>query len=110
VGPMKYKEGGTESIAHAYLTERSVCYDAVYTPEGDSVAALAGNADYIEFINEAYLHCKAIAFAKGATSLQEKTLAKEDEGVLLGKDAKDFIAVMKKHRVWSREKARKVPA
>ena len=110
VGPMKYKEGGTETIAHAYLTERSVCYDAVYTPDGDSVAVLSGNADYIEFVNEAYLHCKAIAFGKGATSLQEKTLAKEDEGVLLGRDAQDFIAVMKKHRVWSREKARKVPA
>ena len=69
VGKIRYKEGGETEIQYSYLTEASVCYDAFYTPEGDSVDSLAGNPDYIQFINEGYRHCKALAFAKGAEGL-----------------------------------------
>ncbi|WP_149914127.1 catalase [Sphingobacterium cavernae] len=112
VGKVKFKEGGEEDIQFTYLTEASVCYDAFYTPEGDSVNTLAAEPDYFQFINEAYRHCKAIAFAKGAESLIEDTLIKDiDDGIILEskKDlTKDFIHVMKGHRIWEREKARKV--
>jgi catalase len=114
VGALKYKEGGTEAIQYSLLTEASVCYDAVYTPEGDSVSTLKNEADYAHFINEAFRHCKAIAFDKGAETLLTTTLIKEkdlDEGVILASKNKlteDFIHMMKGHRIWDRESKRKV--
>jgi catalase len=112
VGPISFKEGGTEDIAHTYLTDPSVCYDAVYTPGGDSVDALANNPEYIKFINEAYRHCKALAFAKGTENLIDKSYIAVDAGVIVEEKqhwTKDFIEVMKRHRVWELEESRKVP-
>lgn len=113
VGTIKYREGGEEEIAHSYLTEASVCYDAFYTPDGDSVKKLEANPDYLQFINEGYRHCKALAFAKGAEVLARKSFIEKDDGVVFestGELVKDFISAMKQHRIWEREKARKVPA
>ncbi len=116
VGKLKYKEGGTEEIQFSLLTEASVCYDAFYTPEGDSVALLQNEPDYFHFINEGYRHCKALAFAKGAEGLIKNTFIKAEEkdpGVILESVndlAGDFIKAMKGHRVWERENTRKIPA
>lgn len=69
--------------------------------------------DYLHFINEGYRHCKAIAFANGAEKLAEKSFLSKDEGVIFESQDdlhKDFITAMKMHRIWEREKARKVPA
>jgi len=113
VGTMKFKEGDTEEIEHSYLTDASVLYDAFYTPSGDSVKKLADNPDYIQFINEGYRHCKVIAFAKDSEDLIQKTLINEDEGVILESNnnlTRDFINAMKSHRIWEREKNRKVPS
>ncbi|ADQ17583.1 Catalase [Leadbetterella byssophila DSM 17132] len=113
VGPLKLKEGGTTDIAHTYFTDKSVLYDAVYTPAGDSVGALKANPDYYEFLNEAYTHCKALAFAKGTESLMEKSFVEKDAGVILeegGDWTQEFVNAMKMHRIWEREKARKVPS
>jgi len=113
VGKLKFLEGDTEEIQHTFLTDASVLYDAFYTPEGDSVAKLAANPDYLQCINEGFRHCKALAFAPGAESLLKHTLVKEDKGVILGSKKKlidDFINVVKGYRVWEREKSRKVQA
>lgn len=113
VGMLKFKEGGTEEIKHTYLTDASVLYDAVYTPAGDSVQKLADNPDYVLFLNEAFRHCKAIAFASGAENLISQTLIKKDQGVILeskGDFSNDFITSMKGHRVWEREKSGKITA
>ena len=115
VGKLTYKEGGEEDVQFSYLTEASVCYDAFYTPDGDSVQALAEEPDYFQFINEGFRHCKALAFAKGAEKLLEQTYVKniqEDPGVILESNnnlTAEFIKVMKGHRVWDRELVRKVP-
>lgn len=112
VGAFKFKEGDTVEIQHTYDTEASVCYDAVYTPNG-SEDALMKNPDYYAFINEAYRHCKALAFAIGTETLLAKSLVENDEGVILEKEDNDWtksmVDVMKKHRVWEREQDRKVP-
>ena len=115
VGPLTYKDGSTENIQHTYATDPSVCYDAVYTPSGDSIDVLKENADYFEFINEAYRHCKALAFDKDADKLlkDKKSFVEKDKGVIVAeKDnwTDDFVNVMKHHRVWEREEARKVPS
>lgn len=114
VGNLKYNDGSEELVQFSYLTEASVCYDACYTPDGDSIAVLSQEPDYFQFINEAFRHCKALAFAKGAEELIDKSLfnnEKKDKGVILesqGNMVKDFIYIMKGHRIWDREKARKV--
>ncbi len=113
VGKIRFMEGAEEDIQHSYLTEASVCYDAFFTPAGESVKTLSQNADYLHFINEGYRHCKALAFAKDAEGLAEQSFIKKDKGVIFeSKDnlTADFIAVMKGHRVWEREKSRKVPS
>ncbi|MFT4024671.1 MAG: catalase, partial [Flavihumibacter sp.] len=113
VGTIQYQEGGEAEIQHSYLTEASVCYDAFYTPDGDSVKKLAGNPDYLQFINEGYRHCKALAFAKGAEMLAKKSFIDKDNAVVFESSdalAKDFISALKQHRIWEREKARKVPS
>ncbi|MBE8720914.1 catalase [Sphingobacterium pedocola] len=115
MGRVKFKEGGEEPIQFTYLTEASVCYDAFYTPEGESVAKLQQEPDYFQFINEGYRHCKALAFAKGAEQLIAGSYLKDkekDAGVILESEnnlASDFIMVMKGHRVWEREESRKIP-
>lgn len=113
VGELTFKEGSKTDIQFSYLTEASVCYDAFYTPDGDSVKTLADNPDYLQFINEGYRHCKALAFAKDAESLAARSFIEKDDGVVFeseGKLVSRFIDVMKGHRVWEREKSRKVPA
>ncbi|WP_164111868.1 MULTISPECIES: catalase [Sphingobacterium] len=114
VGTLTYKEGGQEEIQHTYLTDASVCFDAFYTPEGDSINVLAQEQDYVQFINEGFRHCKAIAFAKRAEELMKLTLIttkKIDKGVILeseGEITDRFITILKGHRVWEREDDRKV--
>ena len=113
VGTIKIKEGKSISPKGSLLTEASVCYDAVYTPAGDSLDMLAANADYYQFIEEAYRHCTALSFAAGAEMLLKNIRIKPDQGVILvseGKNDDDFISVMKQHRVWERETSRKIPA
>lgn len=116
MGKLKYKEGGSVEIKHTYLTEASVCYDAFYTPEGDSIDLLSQDPDYIQFINEGYRHCKVLAFDKGAEKLLTGSYIdnkEKDAGLIFASKASlsdAFIEAMKGHRVWSREKARKVPA
>lgn len=115
VGKVKFKEGGEEAIQFTYLTEASVCYDAFYTPDGDSVAVLEAEPDYFQFINEGFRHCKAVAFAKGAEKLIAGSYLKDkekDAGFILESKnnlTQDFIKAMKGHRVWDREVARKIP-
>ena len=112
VGKMTYKEGGEEDIQFTYMTEASVCYDAFYTPSGDSVNVLLEEPDYFQFINEGYRHCKAIAFDKEAEKLVSHTYIKDDEGIIKASKSdltSSFIKAMKGHRIWEREKARKVP-
>ncbi len=112
---------GTEmKVDHALRTVASVLFDAVYVPGGEkSIATLSENADAIEFVNEAFRHCKAIAGSgAGVNFLKEETYvrkAKDDKAVVLsenggGDAAQKFIKAIAEHRNWDREKARKVPA
>ncbi|MDM1297290.1 catalase [Empedobacter falsenii] len=114
VGELTYEEGSKEKISHSYLTDPSVCYDAVFTPSGKSIESLKLNSDYYEFINDSYRHCKILAFAKGAGSLMDNSFVKLDRGVILEDENEnwiaDFIQVMKLHRIWDREEERKVPS
>ncbi|KAF5298822.1 hypothetical protein FQR65_LT19578 [Abscondita terminalis] len=113
VGKLTYQEGGEEQIQHSYLTEASVCYDAFYTPDGDSVKALMQEPDYTHFINKDTVIAKAlISFCKGAEELA-RIIYRKDAGVIfvnLPDQAlqKTLLKFMKQHRIWERENQRKV--
>ncbi|SEN96292.1 catalase [Mucilaginibacter gossypiicola] len=96
----------------SFLGAASVLFDAVYVAGGKGLDA---EANALHFLNEAFKHCKAIAFEDGteailaATGFSQKV--KDDPGVITGKDMiKNFITAIKGHRVWEREKSRLIPA
>ena len=117
---VKDADGKEMKVDHALRTTASVLWDAVYVPGGEnSIAALTDEPDAIEFINEAFRHCKAIAgTGAGVNFLKEETYvrkAKDDAAIILSetssKDAaQKFIDAIAQHRNWEREKARKIPA
>ncbi|MES2649272.1 MAG: catalase [Bacteroidota bacterium] len=115
------------AVTKSLLTTASVCYDAVYVAGGtNSVATLEADADAVHFLNEAFKHCKAVAFDTEALQVIRATyfgrklpadFSEENilmEGVIMGDDAvklsREFIKAIAQHRFWEREKARKVPA
>ncbi|AYL99149.1 catalase [Mucilaginibacter celer] len=96
----------------SFLGAASVLFDAVYVAGGKGLDA---EANALHFLNEAFKHCKVIAFEDGteailaATGFSQKV--KDDPGVIIGKDLiNDFITAIKGHRVWEREKSRLIPA
>lgn len=131
LGFLTSDKGVQVKIDFSLLTTASVLFDAVYVPGGEeSVAALMGEAEAINFVNEAYKHCKTIA-ATGAgiellraSNLGAEKLAGQnakadqlvaEEGVIIGRDALDgnvapeFIKAIAQHRHWSREPKDPVP-
>ena len=104
-------------------------FDAVYVPGGEkSVKALQKHAEAMEFLQEAYKHCKTIAandagielihacrLANGNSAAETKQAAGE-EGIIIasddqaGKIANEFIKAIAQHRHWSREKKLHPPA
>lgn len=110
----------------SFLTGSSVLFDAVYVPGGKaSVASLKSETDAVNFIVEAYKHCKTIAASgAGVELLREAGLV--GESILDGDDTKDqldlptgiitarddstgslgdeFIEAIALHRHWERER------
>lgn len=110
-------DGKEMKVDFALRTVASVLFDAVYVPGGEkSIAALTEEPDAIEFVNEAFRHCKAIAGSGEAVQfLKEETYVRkskeDDKAVILGANgANDFIKAIAQHRNWDREASRKVPA
>jgi catalase len=110
---------GTTLVADkSLMTVSSVLYDAVYIPgAAKSVEILGQKTEALEFISQAFKHCKAIAFESEAESLIKKTMIagdlksnKDIPGIIYpaGKNinlSKNFIAAIGQHRFWEREKS-----
>jgi catalase len=132
LGRLRSAEGTEVTIDFSLLTASSVLFDAVYIPGGDqSVKALMAETDAVEFISEAYKHCKTLAAtATGvelirAARLGPNEAAKNGEktnkltgepGVIttadaqVGKVAPAFIKAIAQHRHWDREMKESVTA
>jgi catalase len=117
---VKDADGNEMKVDHALRTVASVLFDAVYIPGGEkSIQVLANEPDAIEFVNEAFRHCKAIAASgAGVNFIKNETYAgraKNDKAVILNENrdtetTQNFIEAIAAHRNWDRETARKVPA
>jgi len=125
LGMLTGAKGAEIHIDFSFLTSSSVLFDAVYIPGGDkSIQALQQEDDAIEFVKEAYKHCKTIAasgaggrFARMACLGRDLAGKSEHEGVqntgyeglIVGKEndtrgvATKFINAMASHRHWARE-------
>jgi len=114
LGSVLTDQDGALSADFSFLTASSVLFDAIYIPHGLGLTALAENDDVMEFINDAYKHCKVIGADGEATGLLSAApfaskLNNNDEGIILATEAGtesfalDFIAAMAQHRFWERE-------
>lgn len=114
LGSVLTDEGGAIPVDFSLLTTSSVLFDAVYIPHSLDLNALSGNDDVLEFINDAYKHCKVIGADGEGIGLLSATpfaskLNNDDAGIILYSDpateafALDFINAMASHRVWERE-------
>ncbi|UTA69458.1 catalase [Emticicia sp. 21SJ11W-3] len=114
LGIIKSNEGKELKVDQSLLTAASVLFDAVYIADGTKcVEALLEEPEAIEFIEEAYKHCKPIATkGKGvellrATRIIMKELAKEINplsGLLINQSDEELVNAIAQHRFWEREK------
>lgn len=115
LGFVATEEGGSIPVDFSFFTASSVFFDAVFVPSGSSQQELGGNLDAMEFINDAYRHCKIIGTAGEGTELLSSPhfLAKgdalKDGGIISGDSplepgfTTDFISAVATHRYWERE-------
>ncbi|MBF6607411.1 MAG: hypothetical protein ITG00_01580 [Flavobacterium sp.] len=105
-------EGGQLPVDFTFFTCASVLFDGVFMAPGD-LEQWQGDANVIDFISDAYRHCKPIGGDTRAKEFIESThfaklFAQEDDGILMTKNADDnyaekFITALSKHRFWTRE-------
>jgi catalase len=70
LGVLAGNDGEEALIDFSLLTTSSVLFDAVYVPGGKgSIAALLAERDALEFVTEAYRHCKPIAATSDGVDL-----------------------------------------
>ncbi|GAB6059085.1 catalase [Desulfonatronum parangueonense] len=132
MGMIKSADGNEVQAVKNYETSASVMFDAIFVPGGSkSIEALKMQGDAVNFINEAYRHCKAIgATGEGLDLLMESDIFKKgslsdsppeelmnDKGVVTVRNAsslssfnEEFIKAIAAHRHWDRPDKDKVPA
>jgi catalase len=116
LGYVRSDAGNELKVHFSLFTASSVLFDAIYLPGGTkSVAGLLKHPQTIEFVREAYRHCKAIGASNDAAEILasvgigEKDRAKRDQGVLISSRAadpnsfSDFLSAVAQHRIWTRE-------
>jgi len=117
IASVKADDGSLIVPQHSISSTMSVCFDAVYVAPGEESIKNWLNPDYkngvVDFINEAYRHCKAIFFDENTEALYKETEVaknkKPDYAIILEKDAKadkKFIDAVASHRAWDYEKQR----
>ncbi len=114
-GTIKCVEGMEHEVDAAIMTTESVLFDAVYIPGGKkSIDALMKETKFIKFVNEAFKHCKAIAFDKDVEDFLMTTYVsdfKDDKAIIINEKPQIFIEAISKHRNWDRiDVANKIPA
>jgi catalase len=114
LGSVATDSDGAMAVDFSFLTASSVLFDAVYLPDGQQAEALADDDAVIEFLNDAYKHCKVIGAEGNAVKILDKAafaskINQKDGGLILSDDkektsfAERFINAMTQHRFWDRE-------
>lgn len=114
LGAVLTDSDGALSAEFSFLTASSVLFDAIYVPHGLGLNVLAENDDALEYLNDAYKHCKVIGADGEASEILSGTsfaskLTNQDAGIIITSEvgseafAQEFIAAMGMHRFWDRE-------
>lgn len=117
LSPVKISNGEVVIPKHSLTSCASVLFDALYISTGensDNGFFLSKNKNHIlNFINEAYRHCKAIYFGEGTAVFYEASNAynkpSEDPGIVIPMDedpVNKFLKAIAGHRIWDLEKER----
>jgi len=97
------------------LTGSSVLFDAVFIPDGEASISALKQPETIEFILDAYRHCKTLgAIGAGTELLASAGIATEspddgpaDPGIIIGDEvatfSEAFVKAIAMHRHWHRE-------
>ena len=128
-GKIKSADGQEIDVEMTFVTAASVMFDAIYVPGGkQSIDTLKKEGDAINFITEAFKHCKAIAASGEGINLFELADLKgvniasngkvgADKGVVtcpsggdLAQFSQAFIDAIMQHRHWMRTQKEMVPA
>ena len=111
IGGVKASDGSLVEAHHKLGGAPSVLFDSVAVlPSGEGAKLLLRNAVARDFVSDAFVHLKFIAWVKSAMPLFDKAgIAQDmDEGCieLTGpKSAAEFLVGCRKLRVWKREQA-----
>jgi catalase len=117
IGPVAAGDGTTPSVEFSVLTTSSVLFDAVYVAGGEGAGMWVHEQDAVDFVRDAFKHCKAIGAAGSAIELliaagipvgDAESADPADEATILSDKttkaaAARFIAAMAEHRLWTRE-------
>ncbi|GGE94862.1 catalase [Flavobacterium limi] len=114
LGSVLTDSDGALAAEYSFLTASSVLFDAVYVPHGIGLNVIAENDDALEYLNDAYKHCKVIAADGDAADIISAApfaskITNDDSGIIITNEvasesfAQEFIAAMAKHRFWQRE-------
>ncbi|SDR11168.1 catalase [Chryseobacterium soldanellicola] len=117
LAPVKTNTGNPLIPKHSLTSIKSVCFDALYISAGSDSAKELLNPEnkkhVLEFINDAYSHCKAIYFGAGTEEIYNASdvagKKHEDPAIVTDKSKNpdaDFIKAVAAHRVWELEKER----
>ena len=127
-GKIKGDDGQEIPVEMTFVTSSSVMFDAVYVPGGaQSIKMLKQQGEAVNFITEAFKHCKAIAAtSEGVELLSIANLmganlsndgVRSSVGVVTNQHASDlksfsddFITAIAQHRHWMRTQKEMVPA
>ena len=116
-GHIKTDTGKELMVDSAFFSSSSVLFDAVYVPGAKNSDMLAKNDHVLEFINNAFRHCKVIGFDSDLENLMNKTAIRNKvtnveensaPGILIHtgstkKFTETFITLLGQHRIWARE-------
>jgi catalase len=116
LGTVASSSGQQVPVDCTFQSMPSVMFDAVLVPGGAASAqALASNREAMQFVLEAYRHCKPLCLiGESVELLKQSGIVTADApapaGVIIGTNepttrlqtAQDFISAIGKHRHWSR--------
>lgn len=114
MAPVKVNDGSSLIPKHSITSNSSVSFDALYIAAGENstkeLLTPENKQPALNYINEAYKHCKAIYFGEGTEPLymNSNVSMKDhiDPAIVIAEDenpADKFITAIANHRVWDLE-------
>jgi catalase len=123
LGALAAGDGKKSTPQFSILTASSVLFDAVFVADGASAADWTLEADAVEFVKDAYKHCKAVAATGAGVRLLEAAAipvggpgsqdAADAATIVAAKVSRavtqQLVAAMAEHRLWTREPTLHLP-